>query len=232
MCMKRPETKMTALLLLLGISLGITGCISFYARQTFNGAILGQPWSKVSGAERYSMNGQLAFYSIDGPGDQEGTDYFIVVADNGKAIAKAYSIKGSPSAFGLQIQAKYWQELKEVGSHYPYYAEPVNGAGEFVPLYPPLFNPWSETDKVLPSGVRQSTWAGLTDFLSGWPFQTKYERWFIETKVYWKGTRRSWPEVVKSMERLPTEGTITVLWRKGPLSGYRLKGTGCFNQRK
>jgi len=219
MRLERPETKVPVLVLLLSSLLSSTGCTSFFARQTFDEARLGQPWSQVSGAERYSLNGQLAFYSIDGPGDQERSDYFIVVSDNGKAIAKAYSIKGHPSPFGLQIEAKYWQELKEVGSHYPYHAAVGGGEVKLLePVYPPLVNPWSKDDKILPSGVRESTWATLTHFMWGWPFSSSHDRWFRETKVYWNGALKRWPEIVKSMDQLPTEGTITVFWRKGPLS--------------
>ncbi len=218
---ERPETKAAVLVLLLCGLLGSTGCASFYARQTFNEATLGQPWSQVSGSEQYSLGrGLLAVRSIEGPGEQAGTDYLIVLSDSGKVIAKAYKIMGRPTAYGLQIEAKCWQELKEVHSHYPYtvVVERVGDVEMLEYVYPPLVDPFSADDRVLASGVRQSTWATLMRFMSGWPFQDKDGRRFVESKVYWNGSLKGWPEVAKSMDQLPTEGTITVFWGKGPLS--------------
>jgi len=205
--------------LLLGLLGSVGGCDAFCARQTFDEARLGQPWDQVHGAARYALNGQLAFYSIDGPGDQEGTDYYVVLTDDGKVMAKAYSIAGHATAFGLQIEARHWAELKEVASHYPYYKDDAQGLLE--PVYPPLIRPWSKDDKVLPSGVRQSTWASLTHFFWGWPFQTQQthdERWFRETQVRGNGKTWNWPDVAQAMDRLPTEGVLTVFWGRGPLS--------------
>lgn len=133
-------------------------------------------------------------------------------------IAKAYSLKGHPSAFGLQIEAQYWNELKDVGMRYPYYAEPASGIGLSVPVYPPLVDPGSDSDRILPSGVRQSTWASLIDFHWGWPFRPRHKRWFRETKAYWGDILKDWPEIVTSNDQLPVEGVITVYWRKGLLS--------------
>ena len=208
---------MPSLVLLLCLALSFTGCASFEARRTFNRAALGQPWSEVKGAGAYGKNCQLAFHQSWGPG-MGGADYLVVLTDRGTVAAKAYLLAGSPTSFGLQTRAEYWAELKEVASHYPYYAPPPGGAGLFIPLYPYVAHPLSEDDKILPSGVRQSTWALLMRAIDGWPFDLKYKNRVDEAKVYWDRTVRPWPEVAKSPDQLPTEGTITVFWNKGPLS--------------
>jgi len=228
MRLERPETKVAVLVLLLSSLLSSTGCTSFYVRQAFNEARLGQPWSEVNGSEQFSKDRQLASYVGEDPlayclrnrpGEHEIDGYFIVVSDSGKVAAKAYVLKGSPAPFGLQIEAKYWQELEEVASHYPYYVDVDRGNVKWPePVYPPLIHPFSADDKLLPSGVRQSTWAWFAGSLWGWPFTPRDERWARETKVYWNGTLRDWSEVVKSVDQLPTEGTITVFRGKGPLS--------------
>lgn len=204
------------------IALAGTGCASFHARRTFDQATPGKSWSAVGGTERYSRRNQFAVWSMEGPGDQEGTDYYIVVSGHGRVVAKAYSIAGRPSAVGLAIEARHWRELRDVQGHYPYRATvgTVGGIKLQKVVYPPLVRPFSTDDRVLPSGVRQSTWAWLTIYLWGWPFKTKpfLERQIRETRAYWDGTIRSWPEAVKLMEGLGSEGTVTVFWGKGPLS--------------
>ena len=205
--------------LVVNVVFSITGCASLQARQVFNMTRMDKPWSEVRGGGMYHRTGQWAQYSIKGPGDQEGTDYYVLLSDKGKVVAKAYRVCGRPTSLGLRTKAKYWAELKEVASHYPYYAPPPNGrAGFSTPTYPAFAEPLSEKDKLLPSGVRESTWARLVYMMWGWPFYSECGRSSDEAKVYWDRTVRPWPEVAKSPDQLPGEGTITVFWRRGPLS--------------
>lgn len=54
--------------------------------------------------------------------------------------------------------------------------------------YPALARPLSADDRILPSGVRESTWAALSFALAGWPFAKANRQptvWIDGEQVYW-----------------------------------------------
>jgi hypothetical protein len=138
----------------------------------------------------------LPHWYIETTSDGHEVYYAIVTNEDGTIVAKAREQRDGRVSRCVFTTGECLRELMQVAEHFPFFDGEVPLPGtEFrvkVSSYPPLAKPNSPEDKILPSGTRESTWAGLVDSLQGWPFAAKDARitaWVDGHEVGWEALK-------------------------------------------
>ena len=218
----RTRTLFAILLCVCGM-ISVAGCLS-PAEKAFESARIGDSWKDVPNAYLYWEARSMAWrdkpsvelywapsphwYYQQGSTDGQGTHYYVVTSEDGKIVAKAKERIKETSCRFLTTSMNNLSEFMEVEKHYPFFnrAVPIARANlkVLVSDYPPLAKPESDEDKILPSGTRQSTWAGLASSLQGWPFAERDR----PVQAWLDGRVISWEVLVTKLEQGQLHGIV------------------------